>query len=208
MDSTDWMKPYQDMGIVFRFNATWPAVDYSYKNPQYRIFNARLATFEGADWPQDFMTTPTTLAQNGFIYFGDREHRDRVRCAYCCVTLHSFVQTDEALFEHYRHSPNCVKLRELLAEDVSLFQAVLRHDQAKAGGPRPMIDPVFCRPCIHTLMTQESNLIVCKICLEEPIGCVFLPCTHALTCAGCAKKVDKCCLCRNPIMATCKIRLS
>lgn len=45
----------------------------------------------------------------------------------------------------------------------------------------------------------------CKVCLEEQIGMVFIPCGHACTCIGCAATVTHCPMCRMFIRGTVKI---
>ncbi len=49
----------------------------------------------------------------------------------------------------------------------------------------------------------KSNL-TCKICLDEPVGELFLPCRHLVCCVQCSKSVDNCPLCRAKIVGTIK----
>ena len=39
----------------------------------------------------------------------------------------------------------------------------------------------------------------CGVCMSRPIDCVLLPCRHANACQDCARKLDKCGLCRKHI---------
>ena len=48
----------------------------------------------------------------------------------------------------------------------------------------------------------------CKICLEERISAILLPCAHAYACSTCVSRLDKCCLCREPIKSTKKIYIN
>lgn len=45
----------------------------------------------------------------------------------------------------------------------------------------------------------ESDMIKCKICFDENIGIVFLPCGHQMACTQCASCIDICPICRKPI---------
>lgn len=47
----------------------------------------------------------------------------------------------------------------------------------------------------------------CKVCLDEDISVVFLPCGHACTCTGCAATVSHCPICRHFIRGTVKIAM-
>ena len=44
-----------------------------------------------------------------------------------------------------------------------------------------------------------SDMITCKICLENEVGIVFLPCGHLCCCVQCAPAVQQCPVCRTPI---------
>ncbi|XP_071818505.1 uncharacterized protein [Apostichopus japonicus] len=44
---------------------------------------------------------------------------------------------------------------------------------------------------------REKNL--CKICLDNDIEMLFLPCKHLVTCADCATRIDTCPICRTEI---------
>ena len=41
--------------------------------------------------------------------------------------------------------------------------------------------------------TEEE---ICKICYENNISCVFVPCGHFCTCLACGTRLDNCCICR------------
>ncbi|XP_071818496.1 uncharacterized protein [Apostichopus japonicus] len=44
---------------------------------------------------------------------------------------------------------------------------------------------------------REKNL--CKICLDNDVEVLFLPCKHLVTCADCATRIDTCPICRTEI---------
>ncbi|EDW00601.1 GH20962 [Drosophila grimshawi] len=52
-------------------------------------------------------------------------------------------------------------------------------------------------------LEEENRLLkdarLCKVCLDEEVGVVFLPCGHLATCNQCAPSVANCPMCRAPI---------
>ena len=42
----------------------------------------------------------------------------------------------------------------------------------------------------------------CKVCLDDIVSIVFLPCGHLVTCADCAPALRKCPICRADIKGT------
>ncbi|GMH47209.1 hypothetical protein TrVE_jg3070 [Triparma verrucosa] len=51
--------------------------------------------------------------------------------------------------------------------------------------------------------TTEDD--VCKICYENNISCVFVPCGHFCTCLACGIRLDDCCICREKISLAQKV---
>lgn len=64
---------------------------------------------------------------------------------------------------------------------------------------------------ITSLKEENQNLRdqqTCKICLEEPVSIVFLPCGHLASCVNCAPMLRRCPICRTFIKGTVKTYLS
>ncbi|XP_063445445.1 baculoviral IAP repeat-containing protein 2-like [Mytilus trossulus] len=64
---------------------------------------------------------------------------------------------------------------------------------------------------ITSLKEENQNLRdqqTCKICLEEPVSIVFLPCGHLASCVNCASMLRRCPICRTFIKGTVKTYLS
>ncbi|ODN01677.1 Death-associated inhibitor of apoptosis 2 [Orchesella cincta] len=53
---------------------------------------------------------------------------------------------------------------------------------------------------------REATL--CKICMDNQVGIVFLPCGHLVSCTRCATALSNCALCRQPIKAVVRTYLS
>lgn len=61
-------------------------------------------------------------------------------------------------------------------------------------------------------LEEENRLLkearICKICMDNEIGVVFLPCGHLNTCINCAPSLKDCPICRSSIRATVRTFLS
>ncbi|CAC5363204.1 unnamed protein product [Mytilus coruscus] len=64
---------------------------------------------------------------------------------------------------------------------------------------------------VRSLEEENQNLRdqqTCKICLDEPIAIVFLPCGHLSSCVNCAPALRRCPICRAFIKGTVKAIMS
>ena len=63
----------------------------------------------------------------------------------------------------------------------------------------------YLRHRIETLQTASNNdtelcrLFECKLCFDNLVSTVFLPCGHCMSCKECAVEFTKCPLCAVPI---------
>jgi hypothetical protein len=48
-------------------------------------------------------------------------------------------------------------------------------------------------------LQNEKDLQICKICMDEEISHVFLPCVHAICCKNCINSIKKCPNCRKNV---------
>uniref|UniRef100_A0A646QCJ6 Inhibitor of apoptosis 2 n=1 Tax=Hemiscolopendra marginata TaxID=943146 RepID=A0A646QCJ6_9MYRI len=53
-----------------------------------------------------------------------------------------------------------------------------------------------------------KEMQLCKICMDEEVGIVFLPCGHLISCPNCAPSITDCPVCRKPITHTVRTYLS
>ena len=62
----------------------------------------------------------------------------------------------------------------------------------------------------RNVLTSEiaKDVFLCKICYNEKINCVFVPCGHAFSCWSCSVKVLCCPVCRVNFTAIQKIFIS
>lgn len=52
---------------------------------------------------------------------------------------------------------------------------------------------------------NTDNRALCKVCLNDEIQTMFIPCRHAATCLVCSSYIRFCCICRNKVDATSRI---
>ena len=82
-----------------------------HKYPRFTSLSNRLKSFDTA---RTLLRTrggdfTDTLAANGFFYLGGG---DQVKCYHCGVDLYGWVEPDDVMVEHYRHSPDCRLAKE------------------------------------------------------------------------------------------------
>lgn len=60
-------------------------------------------------------------------------------------------------------------------------------------------------PCESQQPNEKKSIDdarVCKICYNEELGVVFLPCGHMVACVKCAPGMTTCAVCREPVTMT------
>lgn len=62
----------------------------------------------------------------------------------------------------------------------------------------PPPNPVILRR-VSDLGVPIPDSITCKICMEKPMNCVFMPCSHYMCCTRCAQRVSRCPICRTDV---------
>ena len=55
---------------------------------------------------------------------------------------------------------------------------------------------------------QLRDRKLCKVCCEEDVCIVFLPCAHLVCCAQCAPAIHNCAVCRKPVKGTVRVTLA
>ena len=48
---------------------------------------------------------------------------------------------------------------------------------------------------------ETGDRYICKVCYENPLEVIFLPCKHVCCCKECSDKVSNCPMCRTRIRA-------
>ncbi|XP_014769317.1 baculoviral IAP repeat-containing protein 7-A [Octopus bimaculoides] len=109
----------------------------------------------------------------------------------------SFLQASDLLdaIENNPHFDDDEEEEEVSDEEEP-DQTRAKHDTKMASAARPDL-------IAENNMLKEQKL--CKICLDEELSVVFLPCGHLVSCASCASALTNCPLCRKIIHGLVKI---
>lgn len=145
------------------------------KPAKYKHFDtiaSRLETF--THWPQQPATTPSRLAEAGFVFSG---HRDMVFCYHCDGALWNWVDHDDPIKEHAKYFPSCYYIQ---------FQQQKIQETPYS----------FWRICLQRYLISKAK---CKVCFINQISHAFLPCGHFVICATCAPRFETCPICRTKV---------
>ncbi|XP_023937777.2 death-associated inhibitor of apoptosis 2 [Bicyclus anynana] len=83
-------------------------------------------------------------------------------------------------------------------------QPASRANHANHASPEPQSSPVKTVNTKVTLEEENRQLKearLCKVCMDNEVSVVFLPCGHLVSCAGCGAALGACPLCRAPVKA-------
>ncbi|XP_052809302.1 uncharacterized protein LOC128237759 [Mya arenaria] len=90
------------------------------RHPQCQDQMPRQRSF--THWPATAHQAPARMVVYGLFYTGQQ---DLVRCYHCGIGLMDWSDGDEPLFEHIRHSPNCLFLRQLGEQLLNTYRILL-----------------------------------------------------------------------------------
>ncbi|XP_036333865.1 death-associated inhibitor of apoptosis 2 [Rhagoletis pomonella] len=115
-------------------------------------------------------------------------------------------------FVNEMNTPSCsaAVTNSLHAENIDdNIQMAANADKSVIVSTEKTTEPSLSR----TLSLEEENrklkdARLCKVCLDEEVGVVFLPCGHLVTCVQCAPGVGQCPMCRADIKGFVRTYLS
>lgn len=164
-----------------------------------------LSTTDKAQVTNDFSAHPGVLFVSEFGYSESviKKAFDLLQTAGTKVItgttlLEAILQMEEHTTRH--ESNNTLKMGQAEQSELS------SREKAPIEKPETTLDPEL-ELSIRSLEEENQNLKdqqTCKICLDEPIAIVFLPCGHMASCANCAPALRKCPICRVFIKGTVK----
>ncbi|KAK7864875.1 hypothetical protein R5R35_010257 [Gryllus longicercus] len=188
------------------------------RGPVHRAFtsyNARMQSFE--TWPLSLKPRPEELVEAGFFYTGKS---DQTLCFNCGCGLRNWEPTDDPWIEHAKWSSQCSfvvlnKGKDFIQKAMSKEQPLLQPEDIEKLGIKEEKQTLKSANSCSTELQQTakkspelSSDRLCKICLQEELGVVFLPCGHLVACVKCAPKIENCPICRKPLTATVRAFLS
>ena len=168
------------------------------KNVHMEKFHNRLHSFLRG-WKS--RASPTILASAGMFFVGEG---DRTACWYCNCPLENWLPDDSPWVEHAKWFPNCDFL--LLHKGFDFLVSHVRNRFSASAA----INNGSISPSERNVLTSEiaKDVFLCKICYNEKINCVFVPCGHAFSCWSCSVKVLCCPVCRVNFTAIQQIFIS
>jgi hypothetical protein len=168
--------------------------------------NERFKTFDR--WCKPFIKR-TTLAEMGFYYL---RAPDWVKCHFCQIELGHWTVFDDIFREHKKWSPACRFIRGLPTNNIPINRDLLER-----------IIPSITEHTFYSnnavsegsIISKNENPVKgidegkekCRICMDEAINVVLLPCGHVLG-ANCVAKISDCPFCRSKVLNKNKIYFS
>ncbi|AQQ79947.1 putative inhibitor of apoptosis [Leptopilina boulardi filamentous virus] len=169
--------------------------------PNYSTNESRLITFE--TWPKAMMRIKEQLSNAGFFYSGNG---DKVLCYQCGGSINNFELHDDPWIRHAKEYPNCLYVFLVKGQDYINRIQDLKINNLNSCLENVSLDVDNKKNDINSITTVIDNNIVtnddgriCKICYNEEIGVVFLPCGHIVACIKCAPGMMNCPVCRKPV---------
>uniref|UniRef100_A0A336LCV0 CSON007331 protein n=1 Tax=Culicoides sonorensis TaxID=179676 RepID=A0A336LCV0_CULSO len=127
------------------------------KFPNYVSLASRIRSF--ANWKYDHVQDPTTLAEAGFYYFGNR---DEVKCFHCGGGLCFWLEQDQPWYEHAHWFPKCHFL--LLAKGPLYVQQIQERHKNDPETKAHQIKTTPVQPIMTLDEAMDSEPV--QICLQ------------------------------------------
>lgn len=195
---------------------------YESRGPAYPNFitvEARMRSY--ANWPLSIKQRPDELSEAGFYYTG---RGDETVCFHCGGGVKDWIETDDPWVEHAFWFSKCTYviltkgakfIENVRGQNNKAFVATARELQI----PSAFKDKLDIRDSVAVPSTSSLYISpparqsvddgrMCKICFQEDLGVVFLPCGHVVACVKCASSLNTCAVCRQSFTATIRIFIS
>lgn len=173
---------------------------------QYCTEITRLNSFES--WPKGMTQKPADMADAGFFY---TKQSDQVICYFCGGGMKDWSPNDIPWEEHARFFQSCpyvliIKgeeyIREIVSGKIKPTYQIKSSEHCEMSGSAKN---VLCDE--ETEEKIKDRNLICKICLENDLNSVFIPCGHAVACGKCSLSLNNntCPICRNVYFKSIKI---
>ncbi|WAR08101.1 BIR7A-like protein [Mya arenaria] len=125
------------------------------RHPQCQDQMPRQRSF--THWPATAHQAPARMVVYGLFYTGQQ---DLVRCYHCGIGLMDWSDGDEPLFEHIRHSPNCLFLRQKILQRLrgTMKQADHKTTSCRALCLRPSINDMVQVAARQAQLEEEESI--------------------------------------------------
>ncbi|XP_061927096.1 death-associated inhibitor of apoptosis 1-like isoform X2 [Apis cerana] len=198
-------------------------------HPEYASYDARLNTF--STWPKFMLQTKEQLADAGFYYTGKG---DQTICYYCGCGLKDWEREDNPWEQHAKWFSKCYYLLMIKGQDYvnkvtgrhisspSVQETISRctDSNSELGYQNNSVETNVSS--IESIRENAENLSnikvqnnkstddakICKICYNEELEVIFLPCGHVIACVKCAYDMKSCAMCRKLVTKTVRVFFS
>ncbi|KAK3594450.1 hypothetical protein CHS0354_015449 [Potamilus streckersoni] len=109
-----------------------------------------------------------------------------------------------AIFSIEEEEEEMNSLHASRGDEISANEIDGHETECGASGGEPSADKKSAQERLMREYQELRNATLCKICHNNIISVVFLPCGHLLTCVNCAPQVKACPICRSLVRATAK----
>lgn len=169
----------------------------------YNIYINRLSSFKNYNWisSTQCICKEEIFAKAGFYSIG---YKDYVKCFKCNGGLCKWQQNDDPWVEHAKYYPLC----EFVIENKSeLFIKICGEMLEIESENRKLIAnfDLLCSRVKEHKKHHFNDKFLCKICYENEMDSVLLPCAHQLSCFSCTQRFNKCPVCNKEILIKKKI---
>lgn len=170
---------------------------------------ARLETF--SIW-SIYSLDKKKLAKTGFYWIGISNW---IKCHFCSIEILNWFHWDDELTQHRLQSPNCPLLWKKPCANVPISEEDLN---ILLNTPVPAWLEYFWQLDLENMNHEKNepqNVLEinhnfdgkCKLCCDNYINIVLMPCKHTGLCKKCYTKIEKCPFCNQNIESPIEIFL-
>lgn len=117
------------------------------------------------------------------------------------------LKVQKVAVEHFKRTGQHFKSLHDMCEAVLECDKKQELTKSECSSPVMEMKSIEVPSEIHnsTNVTKDAKKDVCKICMDEEMNVVFMPCSHLVSCHNCAVKIFNCPLCRTPVINKMKV---
>ncbi|KAF4519919.1 hypothetical protein B566_EDAN012561 [Ephemera danica] len=157
------------------------------KHPDFASAQDRLLSYR--PWIHEKLPDRREFAHAGFFY---TRVDDFVVCFVCGGGLKNWKEGANPLQEHKRHFSTC---NFVLAENITYRMSRFRLLRTT---------PDVSEAATETTGSSREDERLCRVCFENELNVVLLPCGHMVVCSNCAPRFSSCPVCRQRVIAKIK----
>ena len=104
-------------------------------------------------------------------------------------------QLDEKLIKYNNEVYKYWKLLRLYKSQLEVYKKLVMDFKLEANKQKVILEE-------YKRKVGTVDKYLCKICFEEYVNCLIMPCMHFVSCKKCIEKIqdNNCPLCRNPFL--------